>query len=104
LIAETEKVIKSIQNDGPDEDVMQKIKEAQRQTRMKSIRENNYWLSMMEMVISDGLDFSELTLETLEKRLNSMSAQDIREAAKKYIDDQNRIQVVMHPANYKAKK
>ena len=80
---------------------MLKIKESQKQERVKALQENDYWLDNIESIIQDKLDFSELTLESLENRINKLTQNDIKNAAIKYINESEKIQVVMYPESFK---
>lgn len=101
LIKAANTVIGKLKNDGPDSEVMQKIKETQKQERVKLLQENDYWLDMIESAIQDKLDFTEITLESLENRINKLTPSDVKNAANKYIDESQKIQVVMYPENFK---
>lgn len=101
LIIAANTVITKLKNEGPDSDVMLKIKESQKQERVKALQENDYWLDNIESIIQDKLDFSELTLESLENRINKLTQNDIKNAAIKYINESEKIQVVMYPESFK---
>ena len=101
LIGAVREVIKKLKSEGPDSDVMQKIKETQKQERVKALNENDYWLNMIETAVQDQLEFSELGLESLENRINKLTDADIKNAAVKYFDEKNMIEVVMYPESFK---
>lgn len=103
LLKATIDVINKLKTEGPDAEVMTKIKETQKQSKIKNLKENRYWLSKMSDMVQDNLDFSEITLETLEKRINKLTAEDIKKAANKYLNDGNRIEILMYPEEYKNK-
>ncbi|MGE5356141.1 MAG: M16 family metallopeptidase [Deltaproteobacteria bacterium] len=101
LISAAREVIRKIKTEGPDSEVMQKIKETQKQERVKALRENDYWLDMIESIVQDKLDFKEIGLETLEERINKLSAADIKLTANNYFNEENMIEVVMYPEGFK---
>lgn len=101
LIKAANTVITKLKNEGPDSDVLLKIKESQKQERVKALQENDYWLDMIESIIQDKLDFSELTIESLGNKINKLSGDDIKNAAKKYFNESEKIQVVMYPETFK---
>lgn len=103
LLKATMDVINILKTEGPDADVMTKIKETQKQSRVKNLKENRYWLSKMSSLVQDNLDFSEITLETLEKRINKLTADNIKNAAIKYLNENSRIEILMYPEEYKNK-
>ena len=103
LLKATMNVINKLKTEGPDVEVMTKIKETQKQSKIKNLKENRYWLSKMSSMVQDNLDFSEITLETLEKRINKLTAEDIKNAAIKYLNEGNRIEILMYPEEYNKK-
>ncbi|MBK7094303.1 MAG: hypothetical protein IPH57_04310 [Saprospiraceae bacterium] len=52
-------------------------------------------------IAGDQLDFSEISIETLENRIGKLTAEDVKNAAVKYFDEQNMIEVVMYPEGFK---
>ena len=101
LIDAAFEVIDKLQKEGPDDEVMKKVTETQKQSRIKNLKENRYWLNKMRSIVQDNLDFSEISLETLETRISKLTKEDIRQAAIKYLDKNNMIQIEMYPENYK---
>ena len=101
LIDAAFEVIDKLQTEGPDDEVMTKVTETQRQSKIKNLKENRYWLNKMRSIVQDNLDFSEIKLETLEKRISKLTKNDIKQAAIKYLDKDNMIQIEMYPENYK---
>ncbi|MBK7094309.1 MAG: insulinase family protein [Saprospiraceae bacterium] len=101
LTTAAREIIRKLKNEGPDADVLLKIKETQKQERVKALNENDYWLNMIESTVQDQLDFSEISIETLENRIGKLTAEDVQNAAVKYFDEQNMIEVVMYPEGFK---
>ncbi len=101
LIKAADEVINKLKTEGPDEEVMTKIKETKKQSRIKDLKENEYWLDQMNSIVKSGLDFSELTLDVLQARLDKLTAEDIKKAANKYLDESSVIEVKMYPENSK---
>ncbi len=77
-----------------DENVI-KIKEGFRRTYEESIRENSYWLALMDAVFRYDLESSYL----LDKpaRNDAVSAAMMRDAAVKYLDTDNYFKAVLYP-------
>ena len=89
--------IDKLQKAGAEEKDMTKIKETQRQSRIKDLKENRYWLYGMKNAFRYGDDLNGLTLEALEEQINSLSPEDIKIAANQFIDKNNMIKIVMRP-------
>ncbi len=104
LIDAAFEVINKLKTEGPDDEVMTKVTETQKQSRVKDLKENNYWLDNMNNIVQDNLDFSEITLKTLENRIAKLTKEDVKQAANKYLKKDNMIQIEMYPENYKNKK
>jgi len=94
-------VIDTLQTLGPDADVMTKIKETQKQSKIKNLKENRYWLYKIKSIVQNKLDFSEISLQTLEARIDKLTADDIKNAAIKYLKKDNFIEISMYPENKK---
>lgn len=89
--------IKNAQLNGAEEKDMNKIKETQRQGRIKDLKENNFWINSLVTSYSDNLDASKISLASLEEGINSLTGDHIKNAANKYFDWNNYIQVVLLP-------
>lgn len=97
LIQAVYAVIDTLQTFGPDDEVMTKVTETQKQSRIKNLKENRYWLSKMKEIIQDDLDYSEISLHSLEKRINKLTKDDIKAAANKYLTKDNFFEISMYP-------
>jgi len=86
----------TLKRDGPKETDLNKVKETlirDRETRMK---ENSFWLSLLQnhFLLGDNI----LTLEEYKAFINSITAADIKAAANKYLNNGNYVQVSLSPA------
>ncbi len=86
----------TIKKDGPREIDLNKVKETlirDRETRMK---ENSFWLSLLQnhFLLGDNI----LTLEEYKSFINSIKVADIKAIADKYLDTRNYVQVALTPA------
>ncbi len=97
LIQAVYAVIDTLQTIGPDDEVMTKVTETQKQSKIKNLKENRYWLSKIKEVIQDNLDYSEISLQTLENRINKLTKAKIKEAANKYLKKDNYFEISMYP-------
>ncbi len=89
--------IKNAQMNGAEDKDMNKIKETQRQGRIKDLKENRFWISSLENAYVENMDPKNISLESLEEGLNSLESNDIKMAANKYFDWNNYIQIVLLP-------
>jgi zinc protease len=85
-----------IKKDGPTEIDMNKVKETlirERETRMK---ENSFWLTGLQnyYYVGDKL----MSLEDFDKFVNSITKEDIKVVANKYLDFNHYVQVELTPA------
>lgn len=88
-------VIDEVKKSLADSGNIVKIKEGFRRTYEKSLRENSYWLALMDAVFRYGLESSYL----LDKpaRNDAVSADMIRDAAVEYLDTDNYFKAVLYP-------
>lgn len=93
--------IKNAQMNGAEEKDMNKIKETQRQGRIKDLKENRFWNRNLEYVYVNNLDPKSMTLESVEEGINGLTGSNIKDAANKYFDWNNYIQIVLMPEKMK---
>lgn len=103
LIAAAKTVIETAIADGPSEEDMTKVKETQKQKRIKDLEENRYWQRAITREHEDGKAFDELLLSSLEKRIDGLTAAQIQEAIKHYFSKDNYIEIVMEPETVEEK-
>jgi len=89
--------IKNAQLNGAEDKDMNKIKETQRQGRIKDLKENDFWISSLENAYVENLDPKNISLAGLEEGINSLTGDHIKMAANKYFDWNNYIQIVLLP-------
>ncbi len=89
--------IKNAQQNGAEDKDMNKIKETQRQGRIKDLKENNFWINSLENAYVEKLDPKNISLASLEEGINSLTSEDIKSAATKYFDWNNYLQIVLLP-------
>ncbi len=89
--------IKNAQLNGAEDKDMNKIKETQRQGRIKDLKENRFWISSLENAYIENLDAKNISLASLEEGLNSLTGDHIKKAANDYFDWNNYIQIVLLP-------
>lgn len=89
--------IRKVQQQGPTAADLNKVKEAQKRDLEKNQRENGYWLNTIRKIYFEKKDLNEFTADTLTKKIEALSVEDLQKAAQKYLDFDNRIVVVMDP-------
>ena len=95
LLKATYGEIARLQADGPTEAELAKVKQAWLQQHQKSMRENGYWLNRLQTSVLYDMDPA--TILTYEKRVNELSAKDLKEAANRYLSMKNYVQSVLYP-------
>lgn len=89
--------IKNAQANGADDKVMAKIKETQRQSRIKDLKQNRFWMNALEDAYENGGDPTKISLETVEKGIEALNSDHIKTAANNYFDWENYFQIVLMP-------
>ncbi|MDO5570443.1 MAG: insulinase family protein [Bacteroidales bacterium] len=82
--------IKKIAQQGPEEENFGKVKEYMVKQYNENIKENGYWLSIIDKRVISGLDKESFYLQTL----NSITSDDIKDFASKLLNSNNRAQIV----------
>ena len=98
LVTAAKMVIEKAIAVGPDELDMTKVKETQKQGRIKSLKENRYWQRRIGQEHEDDKNFDDILLESLEAKINGLTAGDIQDAIRQYFSYDNYIEIIMDPA------
>ncbi len=98
LIKTAKADINYARHNGADEKDLTKVKETQRQSRIKDLKENRFWNNNLRFVYQNNLDPSIIELDNFEESINGLTSDDIKNAAKLYFDGNKVIQVTMMPA------
>lgn len=87
--------IDSLKAAGLDQGYIDKVKEMQRRDLETSLKENNYWLSILRRAYT----YQEDPLNVLEyqEMIESLTVESVRAAAERYFDLENYVQVVLLP-------
>jgi len=97
LIAATDRVVASLREDGPAPELVAQVQEQNRRARELSLVDNGFWLSAFTGALQRGADPAELL--TWDARNDALSAIGLRDTARALLDEDERIQVVLLPAN-----
>ncbi len=95
LIAATFEQIKKIKDEGVSDEDLQKVKETQKRERQESLKENRYWLSALY-----GYYYNNSNLDDFyeyEDQVEALKGEDLQKTAKKFLDTNEYIQVVLMP-------
>ena len=95
LISSTFAVIAKMKEAPPTEEDLNKVKANWIKNNQKNIKTNTYWLSYLSNAQLNGDNPEDIF--TQEERINAITVQDIQNAANKYLDTNNYIQVVLYP-------
>jgi len=76
---------------------MTKVKETQKQKRIKDLEDNRFWQRSMVRQHDFEKDFDDLMLPALEAKIDGLTAEQIQNAVKKYFNYDSCIEVVMEP-------
>jgi len=95
LIKATWSEIEKIKKTGPSEADLNKVKETFIKQYQENAKENGYWLNKLQQSIELGSNPADIL--TGEKRINSVTTKDVKEAANRYLNEQNYVQVVLYP-------
>jgi zinc protease len=87
--------IERMKTQGPSPADLNKVKQNWLQNHQKVVRENGYWLGGLQSAILQGTDPAEML--TYEKRVNALTTDDLRDAARRYFDMKNYVQLVLYP-------
>jgi zinc protease len=88
--------VRKLQEKGPEEADLAKVKENWTTNYRKALRENGWWLVNLQQAVVNRTD-PKLMLRQNEM-IASLTAADVQAAAKRYFDFNNYVQVVLHPA------
>lgn len=87
--------IDSLRTQGPGGDYLEKVREMQLRTRETNLRENNFWLSILDTYTFHDENLAEIP--DYPDLVKSVTAEDIRNAAREYLNEKRFVQVVLYP-------
>jgi zinc protease len=95
LIAATLSEIDKIKTAGPKGEDLNKVKETWKQQYLVSIKDNNFWARQLLQSVEQGTDPGGILNYT--KKIEAIKTTDLQDAAKKYLDPNKVVQVVLNP-------
>jgi zinc protease len=87
--------IERLQTSGPDAEDLQKAKQARQQTYRRALRENAYWLNHLRQSVLEDRDPHDIL--TIARRIDAVTANDIKTAAQRFLDRKNYVEMVLKP-------
>jgi zinc protease len=72
-----------------------KVKETQIRSNETNLKENNYWLNLLQKYFFNDYDLSEIN--KYPERVTNLSAKEVEEAANKYFNMNNYVEVLLYP-------
>lgn len=85
--------LKKIADNGPTETDLQKAKEFFLKKRQESLKENNWWNSMLSSYYFDNIN----TVTGYEENVKALTTKSVHEFAKKILNQENVLEVTMRP-------
>jgi zinc protease len=87
--------IDSLKANGPRPQDLEKVKETQLRERQTSLRQNGFWLSALYSYLYNGWNPRDIL--AYGDQVKRLDAAAIREAARRYLDERNYVQVTLYP-------
>ena len=87
--------IRKLQENGPTEADLRKVKETLRREYETNLKENGYWLQVLESAYFNDEDPSEIL--DYEKVINALSVADLKVMAERYFNFENVAEIVLYP-------
>jgi len=102
VLAATFEEFERLKREGPQAADLAKVKQNWIQNYRRALRENGYWLGRIQSALMDGTDPQSIL--THEARVAALTAAEVQEAARRYLDNNHYVQVVLYPQKAAAKE
>jgi zinc protease len=87
--------IAKVKEEGPDEDTVAKVREAQRRRHEVDLKENGYWLQSLQAIYDR--DDDPLSLLEFDALVDALTVERLRDAARRYLDRERYVLGVLNP-------
>jgi zinc protease len=84
-----------LKDSGATQADLTKVKETQLRARETSLRQNGFWLGQLEACYRDGIDPRDML--TYNRLVDSLTSTMVRDAARKFLRNDNYVQVSLFP-------
>lgn len=95
MIATTFSEIEKMKKDGPTPEELNKVKQNWIKTNKIALRTNEHWLNSLQNATLYKTDPEDIL--TIEKRIKAVTLKNIQDAAVRYLNTDNYVQVVLYP-------
>ncbi|MEW6370712.1 MAG: insulinase family protein [Pseudomonadota bacterium] len=95
VLAATFEEFERLKREGPTAADLAKVKQNWIQNHRKALRENGYWLGRLQSALIDGTDPAAIL--THEQRVEALTPAEVQDAARRYLNTGNYVQVVLYP-------
>jgi len=95
LLTSMRGVLQAMREEGPTDEIVQKVQEAQRRDFEDGQQENSWWLSQILFRASHDSPLAE-TLDYL-PLVDALTADDLQDAAERYLDEERLVQMTLYP-------
>ncbi len=95
VIAATFAEIERMKKDGPKQSDLDKVKQIWLQNHQRAVRENGYWIGRLQASELYGIDPA--IILNYEKDVKALTTADVKQAAQRYFNMANYVQVVLFP-------
>lgn len=97
LVKAAQDVLNNAKSIGADTSDLKKVTETQRQTKVKSMKENRYWMGQLQNVYQYKIDPSNIPMESLEKKIATINPSSIKSVLNKYLNEGSKITIIQSP-------
>lgn len=94
LIEAAQSEIQALQENGPSEQNLAKVKETQRKDFEEGLQDNDFWMNQLVFAYQYGLDPNRILSAT--ERIDALTAEDVQRGAQEFFDD-SYAQFVLNP-------
>lgn len=95
LVETVEQSIAQLQEEGPSEQNMQKIKETQRKDYQVGVETNRFWMS--NLVFSYRYDLDPTRILSVPEKIDALTAEEVQQAAQAYMQPEHFVRMVLLP-------
>ncbi len=90
--------IETLKTEGPPDDVISTVREQQRRERETDLRTNDFWVSVLDFYYSRDEDV--LDVLRYDELIQSLTAEEIQEAAQRYLDQDRLVKGILYPEGF----
>jgi len=87
--------IQKVKDKGAAEADLNKVKETWKKQYEEDIKDNNFWARKLQATVELGSNATDVL--SYEKRVDALTSNDLKDAANKYFDMKNYVQIVLYP-------